>query len=50
MARPIKETPTLFGEEARRFEERMKNPPRESDEDRRRRESNYRAAMTMLVK
>ena len=25
MARPIKETPILFGEEARRFEERMKN-------------------------
>ena len=24
MARPIKETPILFGEEARRFEERMK--------------------------
>mgnify|MGYP000073833431 FL=1 len=24
MARPIKETPILFGEDARRFEERMK--------------------------
>ena len=26
MARPIKETPILFGEEARRFEMRMMNP------------------------
>lgn len=50
MARPIKETPILFGEDARRFEERMKNPPRESEEIRRRREENYRAAMSMFVK
>ncbi|WP_448780202.1 hypothetical protein [Bacteroides congonensis] len=27
MARPIKETPILFGEDARKFEARMKNPP-----------------------
>ena len=26
MARPIKETPILFGEDARRFEERMLHP------------------------
>ena len=26
MARPIKETPILFGEEARQFEMRMMNP------------------------
>ena len=32
MARPIKETPILFGDDARRFEERMKNPPKISDE------------------
>lgn len=50
MARPIKETPILFGEEAKRFEERMKNPPKESHADRRRREANYRAAMSMFVK
>lgn len=25
MARPIKETPILFGEDARRFEEKMRN-------------------------
>ena len=28
MARPIKETPILFGEDARRFEERMKEKRR----------------------
>ena len=50
MARPIKETPILFGKDARRFEERMQNPPKESKEDRNRREANYRAAMTMFVK
>lgn len=50
MARPIKETPILFGEDARRFEERMKNPPKESAEDKARREANYRAAMSMFVK
>ena len=27
-ARPIKETPILYGEEARKFELRMQNPPR----------------------
>lgn len=50
MARPIKETPILFGEDAKRFEERMKNPPKESSVDRKRREENYRAAMSMLIK
>ena len=29
MARPIKETPILHGEDARVFEARMKNPPKE---------------------
>ena len=32
MARLIKETPILYGDDARRFEERMKNPPKISDE------------------
>lgn len=50
MARPIKETPILFGEDAKRFEQRMKNPPKESQTDRCRREANYRAAMSMFVK
>lgn len=50
MARPIKETPILFGRDAKRFEERMKNPPKETSADRSRREANYRAALTMFVK
>ncbi|MBD3592421.1 hypothetical protein [Bacteroides sp. GM023] len=45
MARPIKETPILFGEDARRFEERMKNPPKETKEERERRLAHYRAVM-----
>ena len=50
MARPIKETPILFGADARRFEERMQNLPKETEADRRRREANYKAALTMIVK
>lgn len=34
MARPIKETPILYGEDARRFEERMKQPRKETKEQR----------------
>ena len=34
MARPIKETPILFGSDARRFEQRMQNPPKVSSEKR----------------
>lgn len=34
MARPIKETPILFGEEARLFEIRMQNPKPVSNERR----------------
>ena len=48
MARPIKETPILYGEDARRFLERMKNPPKETKEERKRRLENYEAAMKML--
>ncbi|MBD5421281.1 MAG: hypothetical protein HDR47_08645 [Bacteroides sp.] len=50
MARPIKETPILFGEEGRRFAQRMQNPPKESASDRKRREANYQAAIRMFVK
>ena len=49
MARPIKETPILFGEDAQRFIERMKNPPKESESDRKRRLANYQAAISMMV-
>ena len=40
MARPIKETPILFGDDARRFQERMKQVRRETPEERERRNAN----------
>ncbi len=49
MARPIKETPILFGEDARRFEERMKNPPKETPEERKRRLANWEIAKRMIT-
>ncbi len=49
MARPIRETPILFGEDARRFEERMKNPPKETPEERARRLKNFEMAMKMIT-
>ena len=45
MARPIKETPILFGEDARRFEERMKEKRRETPEQRAKRLKDYELAM-----
>ncbi len=50
MARPIKETPILFGSDARRFEERMKNPPKVSPEKRAEIRKSYEAGIKMLVK
>lgn len=49
MARPIKETPVLKGEDARRFVERMNEIRTESPEKRRRRLANYKLAMSILV-
>ena len=43
MARPIKETPILFGEDARRFEARMKEHRRVSPEERARIKANFEA-------
>ena len=48
MARPIKETPILFGEDARRFEARMQEKHTESAEARSRRLQNYALAMQMM--
>lgn len=45
MAKPIKETPILFGEDARRFEARMKEKRTESPEDRARRLKIYEMLM-----
>ncbi len=47
MARPIKETPILFGEDARRFEERMKQVRKETPEEKERRLANFELAMKM---
>lgn len=49
MARPIKETPILFGEDARRFESRMKNPPKENAARREVRLRNYHLMMEALM-
>ena len=50
MARPIKETPILFGEDARRFEERMKQVRRESPEEREQRLADYKLFLKMIEK
>lgn len=49
MARPIKETPILEGEDARRFIEHMNTTRVESSEKKRRRLANYKLAMSILV-
>ena len=49
MARPIKETPLLEGEDARRFIQRMNEDRHESKEDRRRRLANFKLAMSIMV-
>jgi len=41
IARPIKETPTLYGEDARRFAQAVEHPSIVSDEDVRRAEDAY---------
>lgn len=48
MARPIKETPILYGEDARRFEARMKEIRKETPEQKARRQKNFRLALLML--
>ncbi len=48
MAKPIKETPILFGEDARRFEARMKEKRTESPEDREKRLKVYYLIMSIM--
>lgn len=48
MARPIKETPILYGEEALRFEERMKEKREPSPEEKAKLMEAYLACMAML--
>lgn len=49
MARPIKETPILFGSDAKRFEERMQNPPKVSAEKKDQIRKSYETVMKMMV-
>ncbi len=49
MARPIKETPILYGSDARRFEQRMQNPPKVSAEKREQVRRSYETVMSMMV-
>lgn len=49
MARPVKETPILQGDDARRFIEHMNMTRVESPEKKRRRLANYKLAMSILV-
>ena len=48
MARPIKETPILFGDDARRFEARMKEKRHETPEQREERLYHYRIVCEMM--
>ena len=48
MARPIKETPILYGEDALRFEERMKEKRTLSDEEKAKLMEAYLICMAML--
>ena len=47
MARPIKETPILYGEDARRFEARIKEHRRISPEERARMNAAYEAVKSV---
>ncbi len=49
MARPIKETPILFGSDAKRFEERMQKPPKVSSDKRAQIRKSYETVMKMMV-
>ncbi|MBD3589680.1 hypothetical protein [Bacteroides sp. GM023] len=48
MARPIKETPILFGEDARRFEARMKEPPQVNREKQKEMKRDYDYIMSIF--
>ena len=47
MARPIKETPTLYGEDARRFANAVEHPRPVSKEDIRRAEESYQQILSI---
>lgn len=47
MARPIKETPTLYGEDARRFAYAVEHPRKVTAEEMRRLEEGYQQMMSI---
>jgi hypothetical protein len=49
MARPVRETPILYGKDAKRFLERMKNPPKETPEEKKCRLEDYHLMMRVFV-
>lgn len=49
MARPIKETPILYGKDAERFIERMNHPRKVSSEERERIRENYEFIKSVFV-
>lgn len=49
MARPIKETPILFGSDAKRFEQRMQDPPKVSSEKRAQIRKSYETIIKMMI-
>lgn len=49
MARPIKETPTLYGEDARRFEKAIANPEKISDKKRAEMQEAYQRIAAMAT-
>ncbi|MCM1040855.1 MAG: hypothetical protein NC396_00320 [Bacteroides sp.] len=49
MARPIKDTPVLRGEDAWRFMERMNEDRKESAKKKQRRLENYKLAMSIFT-
>ena len=48
MARPIKETPTLYGEDARRFEYAVEHPRKVSAEEMRKMDEGYQRMMSII--
>ena len=48
MARPIKETPILYGKDARRFEDKMRNVQKETSEQRKMRLEHYHVMLAAL--
>ncbi len=49
MAKPIKETPILFGDDAKRFIERLESGQKETDEERETRIADYLLIKSILA-